>query len=848
MELPVWELSISHSAENYSFMLNNPNAGGLTFRDTMQVPNAVRDDIVGRMSGNISPADDPAFDEKLTDMGSLVFRRLLPGSIQDVLAKLDGGYFAIATDDPVILWESAFFNEAFLGLQFAVARRMIARKLPAPKPRPERPSLEMLVIADPRGDLRQAGGEADAIEDMFEEEPLVQVRVVAGDDASIGNVLDLLSSHRYDIVHYAGHVDTHGAGEAALQLADGELTASYLLTASAPAGQTAADLPQIVFINGCSSGRLAEQVEANPRFVGEWIASMAETFLTAGVGSYIGTLWDVADAAASRIASRFYAALLEGAAVGDALMSARRSAADLGAAGWGAYLLYGRPNEMIAGVRPVIERRRNLSGLRKLMASDNEIERRHAAIRLGKLGLSDATKELAAACHDSSKAVRWRAVEGLAKIGTSTAITALAEYLAQADRDSILQVLVVARGKFATEHWEAVSSLADPQHDRPVRANAIAALSWIAHDTYRSRMAAFLDDDDPVIQWAALNGLARLGSPAVPILQTYQPDDLILEGRRQRILTAGRPEAIVRRESRSPSPLPIILDCDAGFDDCAAIALAALHTDCSLEAVTIVGGGNAAVADGVETASGILQLCEREDVPVLAGIGRGAGAGVGERSKMFEQLADIILSHDGRCVVVATGPLTNVAVLLRAFPQLVHSIEEIVFLGCSFAARGNAGPVQESNVYADPEAADAVFRSGAKVKIVPLEVALQLTVSEADAVTLGSPGARLLSQQLAVMLAPLLAYYRVVFGQRSCPLHDPVAVALALRPDLFRLRRMVVTVELTGDLSRGMTVRDERPEAEGDNLVSPIEIAEAVELDELREFLAPVLDAPAPSR
>ena len=104
------------------------------------------------------------------EIGNLVFRRLLPASIQDVLAKLDHGYLAIATDDPGILWEAAFFNEAFLGLRFAVARRLVAKRLPDPPPRSERPSLEMLVIADPRGDLRQARSEADAIKGLFEEE------------------------------------------------------------------------------------------------------------------------------------------------------------------------------------------------------------------------------------------------------------------------------------------------------------------------------------------------------------------------------------------------------------------------------------------------------------------------------------------------------------------------------------------------------------------------------------------------------------------------------------------------------------------------------------------------------
>lgn len=777
MELPVWELLISHAEENYSFTLNNPDAGALSFRDTIRVPHAVRDDIVARTAGGPRPADDAGFDQRLADAGDLVFRRMLPRSIQEVLAKLDGGYLAISTDDAAILWESAFFDGSFLGLRFAVARRILARTPPQPRARAERPSLEMLVIADPGGDLRQASREGNAIAELFAEESLVQVSVLAGQDASTGNVLDHVSEYDYDVVHYAGHVDSGQPGEATLKLADGEMTASYLV------GQFSS-LPQIVFLNGCSSGQLAEQVQDNPHLGAEWIASMAETFLAAGVRSYVGTLWDVSDTAASTIATRFYAAILEGAAVGDALLAARRSAADLGAAGWAAYHLYGRPNEMVAGVQPVIERRRNLSGLRKLIASGNEVERRQAAIRLGKLGLHEATQELATACHDQSTAVRWRAVEGLAKIGTPAAITALAEYLAEADRDAALQVLVVARGKFGIDHWDEVARLAEPPNDRAVRANAIAALSWIPHDELKRRMALLLEEDDALIQWAALDGLARLGSPAVPVLQTYQPDDLILESRRQKILAAGRRSTPPPRPQRSESAIPLILDCDAGFDDSVAIALAARHPDCSLEAVSIVGGGNAPVADGMATASAILELCERDDVPVLGGMGRGAEASEGQRSEVFDRLADILLRSEGRAVIVATGPLTNVAVLLRAFPQLVTSIREIVFLGCAFGTTGNVGPIQEANVCADPEAAGAVFRSGARIRIVPLDLSQQLTIDAADGGRLASPGAPLLQQQLAVMLAPLLSYYRIVFARDTCPIHDPLAVALALRPDL----------------------------------------------------------------
>jgi inosine-uridine nucleoside N-ribohydrolase len=272
-----------------------------------------------------------------------------------------------------------------------------------------------------------------------------------------------------------------------------------------------------------------------------------------------------------------------------------------------------------------------------------------------------------------------------------------------------------------------------------------------------------------------------------------------------------------------------------------AIALAALHPECALQAVSIVGGGNTLVADGVETATEMLQLCGRDEVPVFPGMGRGSDENAVERSKVFGQLADVVLSNEGRCVVVATGPLTNVAVLLRAFPDLVGSIREIVVLGGAFTTTGNAGPLQEANVCADPEAASAVLRSGARIKIVPLEVSQQLAIGQVDAERLEAPGTGLLQQRLAAMVAPLLAYYRVVFARDGCPIHDPLAVALALRPDLFHLRRAAVSVELTGDVTRGMTVRDDRPEAEGDNLASLIEVADRVDVDGILTLLDGVI-------
>ena len=535
---PVWELRISHSGEAYSYTLYNPSAGAIAFEESMRIPGGIRAEIVNRIAGRASPTDDPDFDRELTDIGRLVFQRMLPRSIQTVIAKLEGGPLAISTDDSNICWELAYLDAQFVALRFAVARRIIVRTIPTGLVRAERPWLEMLLIADPTEDLHEADEEADAIARMLAKEPLIRVRTLNGKDASTGRVLEELSVRPCDIIHYAGHVRSGPSGaESVLVMSDDQVTASYL-SSQLPSAQP----PEIVFINACSSAKTGSSGETDGRqtIEGQRIAAMAESFLTAGVRSYVGTLWDVADAAASHVATTFYSELVHGASVGEALRRARERVVRYGASAWGAYLLYGRPNEMIQGVRPAIERRQGLRGLREMITGGTEVQRRQAAIRLGQLGYDQATGELVRALRDRSVAVRWRAAEGLAKIGSPAALGALAEYLVHAERDSQLQILAVARGKFTPEHSQRVRDLAEASGDRMVRANAIVTLGWIQDESNAATFARCLDEDDELLQWLAMEAIARLGGRALRYLETYQPDSALLEGKRQRIVREGR--------------------------------------------------------------------------------------------------------------------------------------------------------------------------------------------------------------------------------------------------------------------------------------------------------------------
>jgi purine nucleosidase len=183
----------------------------------------------------------------------------------------------------------------------------------------------------------------------------------------------------------------------------------------------------------------------------------------------------------------------------------------------------------------------------------------------------------------------------------------------------------------------------------------------------------------------------------------------------------------------------------------------------------------------------------------------------------------------GQTVVVATGSLTNVALLLKAFPQAASSLAGVVFLGGAFHCPGNASPLAERNVFSDPEAASDVFASGVPVTLVPINVSGRFFLPP-DLVDALSRGRRLLHDYLWAILQPLKSYYQVVFGADDCPIHDPLAVLVPLvPPELFTLRRAEVSIEVTGEMTRGVTFYDVRPEADLINQESRIQIIEDVD-------------------
>jgi inosine-uridine nucleoside N-ribohydrolase len=169
-------------------------------------------------------------------------------------------------------------------------------------------------------------------------------------------------------------------------------------------------------------------------------------------------------------------------------------------------------------------------------------------------------------------------------------------------------------------------------------------------------------------------------------------------------------------------------------------------------------------------------------------------------------LIELLLNSDGDITLVPTGPLTNIAAAIRREPAIVPKIAAISLMGGAIGL-GNESPAAEFNIYADPEAADIVFRCGRPITMVPLEVTHQALATEEITGRL-----RAAQRTVATFAADLLAFfastYRSSFGFPAPPVHDPCAVAAVIDPAILHAHHMYVAIETTGEYTIGRTVCD----------------------------------------
>jgi inosine-uridine nucleoside N-ribohydrolase len=266
---------------------------------------------------------------------------------------------------------------------------------------------------------------------------------------------------------------------------------------------------------------------------------------------------------------------------------------------------------------------------------------------------------------------------------------------------------------------------------------------------------------------------------------------------------------------------PILLDCDPGHDDAIALLLALASPEVELRGVTTVAG-NQTLEKTTANAIRVLELAGRNEVPVAAGSPRpllrepfvaayvhghtgldGPVLPPPQGSPAQEHAVDFLAERLEGAVLVATGPLTNVALLLARYPDARP--ERIVLMGGAIA-EGNVTPAAEFNVWADPEAAARVFLSGLDVTMVGLDVTHAALVKESHRERLREAGR--VGKAVAELLDFYGVFHREVYGFDGSPVHDAVALAHVIDPSLLRVERLNVRVDCESELCRGRTVVD----------------------------------------
>jgi inosine-uridine nucleoside N-ribohydrolase len=298
-------------------------------------------------------------------------------------------------------------------------------------------------------------------------------------------------------------------------------------------------------------------------------------------------------------------------------------------------------------------------------------------------------------------------------------------------------------------------------------------------------------------------------------------------GRSSGGMDASESSGSARTAGPSPAaPLRIIIDTDPGVDDAMAILLALRSPELKVEAITPVSG-NVPLAFTLPNALRLVEIAGRTDVPVAAGAsvplvrslitasyvhGNNGLGGVEFAEPKIKPVAEtateiirrIVRASPGEITIVAVGPLTNIATVLRSDPEIAKMIRAIVIMGGSLTG-GNVTPAAEFNLYVDPEAARIVFDAGVPLTMVGLNVTEQVLLNEGHVAQLEAaknPAA----QAAAKIMRATLTRIKATGDRTVVAMHDPLTVAHLIDPSILTLKDYYVTVETSGEWSAGQTL------------------------------------------
>lgn len=276
----------------------------------------------------------------------------------------------------------------------------------------------------------------------------------------------------------------------------------------------------------------------------------------------------------------------------------------------------------------------------------------------------------------------------------------------------------------------------------------------------------------------------------------------------------------------------VILDCDPGHDDVLALMMALYQDDELTLRGVVTSAGNQSLAKVTHNADHVLQYLHA-DVPLYAGeagallaahttTGDGDAihgtSGLGGFTFPADENWEQRVHHNyldfyrqelstGPVTIIATAPLTNIAMVLKSMPELLHNVACISIMGGGLH-HGNITPAAEFNCYADPEAAKIVFNSGLPTIMSGLDVTEKAYVTAEEIRQLGNQ-----TGPATQMVYGLLDFYSQYFTKQrvdEMPLHDVCAVLALTHPLMFKSIETVVDVETNEGIAKGQTIADLR--------------------------------------
>jgi len=278
------------------------------------------------------------------------------------------------------------------------------------------------------------------------------------------------------------------------------------------------------------------------------------------------------------------------------------------------------------------------------------------------------------------------------------------------------------------------------------------------------------------------------------------------------------------------APRRIIIDTDPGQDDAVAILLALASPELEVLGITAVAG-NVPLALTEANARKVCELAGRPDIRVFAGCdaplarklvtaehvhGKTGLDGIPlpaptmplQDAHAVDFIVDTLRAEPaGTVTLCPLGPLTNIAEAFRRAPDIVERVHEVVLMGGAYFEVGNITPAAEFNLYVDPEAADIVFRSGAPLVVMPLDVTHKALTTAPHVA-----GFRAMGTRAGAAVAGWTDFFerfdKEKYGSAGAPLHDPCVIAWLLAPEMFSGRHVNVMIETKGEFTTGMSVAD----------------------------------------